>query len=538
MRMRLSRRATVGMTVVAMAAVGVPAFAGGHGGGGGGGGNPGTKPYIEFKAGGAFTVTEGTANAVIQVERVPKAADSVYFSTNGSPNGAVGAADCSNPATDYIVVTSQIVSIGTNGVGVATVPICNNSFFENSETVNLLLSQRTTTPVGGKITGTLTINDNDKAPVLSVNNKTGAEGTTQTFTVTASTADPLLPMSVHWSTSDGTATVADGDYASQSGDVAIAPGNTTATFDVTSLDDGVFEPGTDEYFWVNLSAPVNSSVSSTAGSGKYTVQDIDAPPTLSVNDVTDWEGNVIGFTVTRTGMTTGAATFDWTTSSDADALATASGDPNNVCGVNANDYISAGAHNVSIAPGGATASTTVNVTTCEDVLQEDNEKFHVYLSSPAFATISDDTGVGTIRDNDPYNTTVVTDPSGGVTQGTMVLETATVTNKNGDPLPGITVRGELWRDSTDASSDSEADGNLFATGSVVTDSNGQVTGGPYTDTDGFFVVDWLYVCVPGYDGATSSSCGVDLGAEGDGEELLATPAPPSTIGWTSVTWNP
>src|SRR4051812_43440197 len=102
MHMRLSKRVVVGMTVVSMAAIGAPAFAGGHGGsgGGGGGGGPGTKPYIQFKAGGPYSVTEGAVNAIIQVERVPKGSDSVYFSTNGSPNGAKDGADCTNAATD------------------------------------------------------------------------------------------------------------------------------------------------------------------------------------------------------------------------------------------------------------------------------------------------------------------------------------------------------------------------------------------------------------------------------------------------------
>jgi len=389
---------TVALGVVA--ALAVPALAKGPGGGGGGG-NPGSQPYIQFKSGG-YSVTEGTTNAVIQLQRVPKGVDQVYFSTNGSPNGAVGAADCSDPATDYIIQTNHLYGIGSNGVGTAFVPICNNSFYEHSETVNMVLSAAGTTPVGQHITAQLTISDNDKAPVLSVNNRTGAEGTTQTFTVTASSADPLLPMSFHWATSDGTATVANGDYASQSGNKSIAPGDTSVTFDVTSLNDNVFEPGTDEYFWVNLSAPVNASISSTAGKGKDNLQDINSPPTLTVDDVSNSEGNVIGFTVTRHGMTTGAATFDWTTVADGTASASGFG-PNNVCGaavIPTNDYLSNSGNDVSIAPGGATGTATLNVTTCQDPDPEANENFHVTLSDANFASISDGSGVGTINDDE------------------------------------------------------------------------------------------------------------------------------------------
>ena len=398
MRIRPSRRGAVTLTVVAICAAGVPAFAGGHGGGvGGGGGGPGTKPYIEFKGGGGFTVTEGTANAVIQIERVPKGTDSVYFSTNGSPNGAIGAADCSNSATDYIVVTNAVVNIGSNGVGVANVPICNNFFFENQELVNLLLSQKSgSSPVGGKIVGTLTINDNDKAPVLSVDSKTGAEGTTQTFTVTASASNPLLPMSFHWSVSDGTATVAAGDFdGAQAGNGSIAPGGTTTTFDVKSLDDLVAEPGPDEYFWVNLSAPVNSSISATAGKGKYNIQDIDPAPSLSVDDQSVTEGGTLTFTVTKTGNTTVPVTFDWSTAANGSAYAGALGTD---CTTPGYDYQSAGANGVSIPA--ASSSVTFNVNTCEDTTPESNETFTVNLSNASFASISDGTGVGTINDND------------------------------------------------------------------------------------------------------------------------------------------
>jgi hypothetical protein len=258
----------------------------------------------------------------------------------------------------------------------------------------------------------------------------------------ASAANPLLPMSVHWATSDGTAKLADGDYNTQSGDVAIAPGNTTATFDVTSLDDGTAEPGPDEYFWVNLSAPVNASISSTKGSGKYNVQDINPAPTLSVDDVTDWEGNTIGFTVTRTGKTNATVTFDWATSA-LTASATAVGDPGNVCGANSNDYVSDSATGASIAPGGDTGTLTVNVTTCDDTAAEDNETFELLLSNTDFASITDGSGLGTIQDNEPATLTM--SPKGdGAGIGDSETYTALVKNTAGDELKGVLVRFEAY----------------------------------------------------------------------------------------------
>jgi hypothetical protein len=444
MRIRLSRRAVVGVIVIALAGVGAPALAGhgGGGGGGGGGGNPGSQPYIQFKSGG-YSVSEGTTNAVIQLQRVPKGSDQVYFSTNGSPNGAAGADNCSNTASDYITQTNRLVGIGSNGVGTALVPICNNDFFENSETVNLILSAAGTTPVGGKITAALTISDSDKAPILSVNSRTGPEGSTRIFTVTASSANPVLPMSVHWATADGTATVADGDYATQSGDVAIAPGATTTTFSVDSIDDAVWEPGAAQYFWVNLSSPVNASLDPLANSGKFTLTDLnDSAPTLSIDNTSADEGSPLGFTVTRSGKSDVPVTFDWAT---ADGTATgglactgAAGSPN---------YVTANAVGVSIpASANATETSPVSVSTCDDyTLTGAGKTMSVNLSNVTGAVAGDFSADGTINDIDEAASLTLTsacDVTDCLTNSTSY--TATVKDAGGNALKGALVRFEAY----------------------------------------------------------------------------------------------
>ena len=69
--------------------------------------------------------------------------------------------------------------------------------------------------------------------------------------------DTSQPATVHYATSDGTAT-AGSDYTSTSGDLAFAPGQTTKTFNVQILDDNTYEGN--ETFTVTLSSPVGADL--------------------------------------------------------------------------------------------------------------------------------------------------------------------------------------------------------------------------------------------------------------------------------------
>jgi trimeric autotransporter adhesin len=128
-----------------------------------------------------------------------------------------------------------------------------------------------------------------------------------------------------------------------------------------------------------------------AGSNGTTSHTVVALPTLSINDVSVAEGNsgtqILTFTVTRTGTTASAVSFNYAT---ADGTATA------VSG----DYVATSGTG-SIAAGGATGITTISVTINGDLLFEANETFFVNLSLPVNATIADAQGMGTITNEDP-----------------------------------------------------------------------------------------------------------------------------------------
>ena len=120
-----------------------------------------------------------------------------------------------------------------------------------------------------------------------------------------------------------------------------------------------------ETFGISLSNPGNATIGD--GSGLGTITDDDAPPPLSVDDVSVTEGNAgtstATFTASLSAVSGNAVTFNWTT----------------VAGT-----ATAGADYVAASGGGTIAagstSTTFDVTVNGDVLDETDETFDITLS--------------------------------------------------------------------------------------------------------------------------------------------------------------
>ena len=102
-------------------------------------------------------------------------------------------------------------------------------------------------------------------PVAGIASAAIAEGRTGRkqlwFTITLSAA-ATQPVSVRWGTANGTA-VAGRDYVAAGGVVTFDPGQTRRTVAAWVIGDRAVEA--DEWFRVNLSTPVNATISSTAG---------------------------------------------------------------------------------------------------------------------------------------------------------------------------------------------------------------------------------------------------------------------------------
>jgi uncharacterized repeat protein (TIGR01451 family) len=246
----------------------------------------------------------------------------------------------------------------------------------------------------------LIVND-DGPPSITIDDATVSEAAgTAVFTVTLSNTSSQ-PVSVEFATEDGTATVTGGDYtAIATTELTIPAGAISGTIDVPIHNDAYHEG--DETFVVNFAAVpgVEATLVDTQATG--TIVDDDAPPGLTIADVTvnETDGSA-EFTVTLDAVSGLDVTASYHT---ADGTATSGADYDAASGT------------ISI-PAGATTDT-ITVTIIDDALDELNEVFTVDLSNAENAAIDGGQATGTILDDDPTPTLsiagVTVDESAGV----------------------------------------------------------------------------------------------------------------------------
>jgi hypothetical protein len=233
-------------------------------------------------------------------------------------------------------------------------------------------------------------------PTISIGDVSQAEGNAGTTNFTFSvTISATANATVNFATADGTAT-AGSDYAANSGTVTFTSGGPlTQTVTVAVNGDTTVEP--DETFFVNLSAPVGATILDGQGQGTIINDDVAAVPTITINDVSQNEGNsgTTNFVFTVSLSSTANATVNFAT---ADGTATAG-----------SDY-AANSGTVTFTSGGP-LTQTITVVVNGDTTVEPNETFFVNLSGASGATIADNQGVGTIINDDSAPTLAVNDAS-------------------------------------------------------------------------------------------------------------------------------
>ena len=198
------------------------------------------------------SVTEGetgTINAdfTVSLSAASSQTITVHYAT---ADGTATVAD-----NDYLATSGTLTFAPNQTTATIPVPVVGDQIAEPNETFTVTLSQPTNAFLSlSSSTGVGTIVDN--APRISINNVTqneAAHGSTAfVFTVSLSVAYDI-PVTVHYATRDGSATVADKDYLATSGTLTFAPGQTTATITVTVLKDPT--TSSSEYFYVDLSNP-------------------------------------------------------------------------------------------------------------------------------------------------------------------------------------------------------------------------------------------------------------------------------------------
>lgn len=296
------------------------------------------------------------------------------------------------PGTDFVTTTGTLNFSSPNPlVQTIQVPIVSDTTVEPLEDFVVELYD----PIGMTIVtpkAKAQIIDDDSAtpPNLSIAGISLDEGdagqVAANFTVTLD-APSDSPVTFSWVTADETATVADGDYVQRiSGNGFIAAGQTSLTLAVQVKGDNRVEP--DETFAVVIGDLVGAAATNTRAIATIRNDDTEGEFSFSVNDVTLTEGN--------SGLK--EATFTVTLSSLRGVVPTVDYSANNGTATLGSDFQSSAGQLVFDA--GAT-SKTITVQVIGDTVVEGDETFTVKLANPSGgATLADDTGLGTIVDDD------------------------------------------------------------------------------------------------------------------------------------------
>jgi hypothetical protein len=286
--------------------------------------------------------------------------------------------------------------VNLNGSGVATFQTSTLSAASTHAISATYNGDASFVDSNGTLTGGQVVN---VQPGLSINDVSITEGDSGTtnlvFTISLSAAS-TLPVSVNYSTANGTATTGGSDYQSASGPVTFTPGVTTQNVSVTINGDIIFE--LDETFVVNLATPVNATISDSQATGTI-LNDDNAGGTIRF-DFSNYNVNenagLATVTVERVGGNSNAVTVNYTTSDTAGLI------PCNVNSALASercDYTTSIGTLQWVAGEGGKKSFIVPI--INDVFVEGAETFNVSLSNVVGASLGTQAqSTVTITDND------------------------------------------------------------------------------------------------------------------------------------------
>ncbi|MCP3877752.1 MAG: hypothetical protein GY701_05080, partial [Sulfitobacter sp.] len=358
-------------------------------------------------------------------------------------------------ADDFNVITpSPLTFAGAAGENyMITVAVIADDVSEDDESFTVILDALSNIPASAADdidisdigNGTIAYDDYEAFMGADIDVPEGDTGDTVNLTFTVNLDRPNKSgsdINLLVNTSDDT-TTAGNDYTVLTDlSIAIADGEQSETFNVAVLEDEIVEH--DEVFFVDMTSdtPGNTQAQAFPNSRAAGIIENDDAATLAIDDVSHSEGangdsTIYTFTVTLTGDVDQAFTVDYTTTDD--SATSGSGD------------FLAGAGTLSFA--GTNGDTqTIDVAVNGDDWVEYDETFYVTLSSIAAdgkaVTFSDDTGAGTILNDDKYRISVddvTTDEPDGVAsipatftislhQAVLAGQTATVGYSTGDSV--------------------------------------------------------------------------------------------------------
>ncbi|MFZ0063293.1 MAG: FG-GAP-like repeat-containing protein [Pyrinomonadaceae bacterium] len=318
-------------------------------------------------------VDNGTTSAVFTVSLSSPSNQTI--SASYSTKGQTAAS-----TVDFQPVVGRLVFTPGQVTRTIIVPVAGDTLDEFDESFGLFVSL----PINATIArrqGICTIKDNDPPPSVFIGDVSLLEGNSGTssaiFTVTLSTVSGK-PISVDYSTADGTAT-AGSDYVSSSGTVSIPTGQLTRSILVPVIGDTINE--LDETFFVVFTNPQNVTIARAQGTG--TIINDDTPKIqFSFASYTISEtGPRVDITLSRSGDTTGSASVSFATN---DAAGLTNCNVFNSIASPRCDYINA-LGTLSFAAGETTRSFSIAI--IDDSYAEGNETFTISLNGPLGATL-------------------------------------------------------------------------------------------------------------------------------------------------------
>ena len=317
--------------------------------------------------------------------------DLVYTLSLSAPSGLPASVDwatvdgSATAPSDYVAASGTVTIPAGATSATATVAVNGDTAIESDESFDLVLSNPIDASIAdGTGLGTIT---NDDEPALALADASVTEGDDGTailrFTPTLSETF-YEDVTFDWRTQNGSATAGSDHVGVLSTPVTIPAGSLSTALEVTVNGDTLYEA--DESFWVVTSSLVNATYAQD-DTAIGTITNDDDPPTISIDDPTVAEGDAgptdLVFTLSLGAPSGLPASVDWAT---VDGSATAP-----------SDYVAASG-TVTIPAGATSATATVAVN--GDTAIELDESFDLVLSDPIYATIADDTGTGTITNDD------------------------------------------------------------------------------------------------------------------------------------------
>ena len=281
----------------------------------------------------------------------------------------------------------------------------------------------------GTSSATGTIEDDDPISAeLGSHTADVAEGADATYAVDLSGGTSTAAVVVNYAVDTSSTATAGTDYTAPSGKLTITAEGTSGTITIATLDnDGVLDPG--ETLVVKLtSASTETRPVTVDDTEKLTTTIADSGMVkVSVQDATASEGDTASFAVELTGAAASVVQVTYATADDTAASGTGK------------DYTAA---NGTLEFSAGDTSKTIEVTTLQDALDEENETFTLTLTAsnlPSGVSLDDAEATGTITDDD----TVPGVPTGVSAEGAnrqVTLQWSAPSSPGTSPITGYEYR--------------------------------------------------------------------------------------------------